>query len=176
VVSEINFKKWFDRMQPQTLQIATWLLYFDGFFALVDLLDGGGEMYYLRLRFPGGLLIGLVVIALYAGGGLLMANERRLGYRLSVAAAISPFLINFIVYSFRRRRILAVPTAWQRHHQFRVQRRPPCAAAPSAKQGAPANLVPLSLPHGFVGTSLDLPNCLHDHDHQEHRRTSLTHR
>jgi hypothetical protein len=45
VVSEINFKKWFDRMQPQTLQIATWLLYFDGFFALVDLLDGGGEMY-----------------------------------------------------------------------------------------------------------------------------------
>ena len=98
-MSEINFKKWFDRMQPQTLQIATWLLYFDGFFALVDLLDGGGEMYYLRLRYTGGLLIGLVVIALYAGGGLLMANERRLGYKLSVAAAISPFLINFIVYS-----------------------------------------------------------------------------
>jgi hypothetical protein len=98
-VSDINFKKWFDRMQPQTLQIATWLLYFDGFFALVDLLDGGGEMYYLRLRFPGGLLIGLVVVALYAAGGLLMANERRLGYRLSVAAAVSPFLINFVVYS-----------------------------------------------------------------------------
>ncbi|NBT37047.1 MAG: hypothetical protein EBT21_02845 [Actinobacteria bacterium] len=64
-MSEINFKKWFDRMQPQTLQIATWLLYFDGFFALVDLLDGGGEMYYLRLRYTGGLLIGLVVIALF---------------------------------------------------------------------------------------------------------------
>jgi hypothetical protein len=98
-VSNINFKKWFDRMQPQTLQIATWLLYFDGFFALIDLLDGGGEMYYLRLRYTGGLLIGLVVVCLYAGGGLLMANERRLGYRLSVAAAISPFVINFVAYS-----------------------------------------------------------------------------
>lgn len=90
---------WFNRMHPQTLQIATWLLYLDGFFALVDLLDGGGEMYYLRFRYAGGLFIGLVIVALYALGGLYMANERRLGYRLSVAAAISPFPINFIVYS-----------------------------------------------------------------------------
>lgn len=86
-------------MQPQTLQIATWLLYFDGFFGLVDLLDGGGEMYYLRLRYPGGILIGLAIIGLYAAGGLLMANDRRLGYRLRVAAAISPFVVNFVVYS-----------------------------------------------------------------------------
>ena len=98
-MSQINFKKWFDRMQPQTLQIATWLLYFDGFFGLVDLLDGGGEMYYLRLRYPGGILIGLAIIGLYAAGGLLMANDRRLGYRLSVAAAISPFVVNLVVYS-----------------------------------------------------------------------------
>lgn len=98
-MSDINFKKWFDRMQPQTLQIATWLLYFDGFFALVDLLDGGGELYYVRLTYPGGVLIGLAIVALYAGGGLLMANERRLGYRLSTAAAISPFVVNLVVYS-----------------------------------------------------------------------------
>lgn len=98
-MSQINFKKWFDRMQPQTLQIATWLLYFDGFFGLVDLLDGGGEMYYLRLRYPGGILIGLAIIGLYAAGGLLMANDKRLGYRLSVAAAVSPFVVNFVVYS-----------------------------------------------------------------------------
>ena len=86
-------------MQPQTLQIATWLLYFDGFFALVDLLDGGGELYYVRMQYPAGLLLGLVIVALYAGGGLLMANERRLGYRLSVAAAVSPFILNVVVYS-----------------------------------------------------------------------------
>ena len=86
-------------MQPQTLQIATWLLYFDGFFALVDLLDGGGELYYVRMQYPAGLLLGLVIVALYAGGGLLMANERRLGYRLSVAAAVSPFILNMVVYS-----------------------------------------------------------------------------
>ena len=98
-MSQINFKKWFDRMQPQTLQIATWLLYFDGFFGLVDLLDGSGEMYYLRLRYPGGILIGLAIIGLYAAGGLLMANDKRIGYRLSVAAAVSPFVVNFVVYS-----------------------------------------------------------------------------
>ena len=98
-MSQINFKKWFDRMQPQTLQIATWLLYFDGFFGLVDLLDGGGEMYYLRLRHPGGILIGLAIIGLYAAGGLFMANDKRLGYRLSVAAAVSPYVVNFVVYS-----------------------------------------------------------------------------
>ena len=98
-MSQIDFKKWFDRMQPQTLQIATWLLYFDGFFALVDLLDGGGELYYVRLQYPGGILLGLLIVALYAGGGLLMANDKRLGYRLSVAAAVSPFVVNFVVYS-----------------------------------------------------------------------------
>ncbi|MFM9111901.1 MAG: hypothetical protein ACKOPB_01365, partial [Actinomycetota bacterium] len=36
---------------------------------------------------------------LYAAGGLLMANDKRLGYRLSVAAAVSPFVVNFVVYS-----------------------------------------------------------------------------
>ena len=52
-----------------------------------------------RSQYPGGLLLGLLIVALYAGGGLLMANERRIGYRLSVAAAISPFILNFVVYS-----------------------------------------------------------------------------
>ena len=32
-------RKWFDRMQPQTMQIATWLLYLNGFFALIGFMD-----------------------------------------------------------------------------------------------------------------------------------------
>lgn len=32
----LDLRKWFDRFQPQTLQIATWLLYLNGLFALVD--------------------------------------------------------------------------------------------------------------------------------------------
>jgi hypothetical protein len=47
--SPLNPKRWFDRMQPQTLQIATWLLYLNGFFALVDLIDGGGYLNVIRL-------------------------------------------------------------------------------------------------------------------------------
>jgi len=33
--SQLDPKRWFDRMFPQTLQIATWLLYLNGFFALL---------------------------------------------------------------------------------------------------------------------------------------------
>ncbi|NBY57458.1 MAG: hypothetical protein EBQ57_03865 [Actinobacteria bacterium] len=52
----LNFRKWFDRMQPQTLQIATWLLYINGFFALADLLDGGGVLSYFRYRYTFGFV------------------------------------------------------------------------------------------------------------------------
>ena len=92
-MQNINFKKWFDRMQPQTLQIATWLLYFDGFFALMSVLDKSGHLGYLRYRYSFGFLLGLVSVALYAFGGLLMANERKIGYKLSVAAAFSPIVL-----------------------------------------------------------------------------------
>jgi hypothetical protein len=95
-VQQINFKRWFDRMQPQTLQIATWLLYFDGFFALVDLLDGYSYLRYIRETYRFGFVFGLVNVALYAAGGLLMANERKIGYKIAIAASISPFVVRFI--------------------------------------------------------------------------------
>jgi len=95
-VQQINFKRWFDRMQPQTLQIATWLLYFDGFFALVDLLDGYSYLRYIRETYRFGFAIGLVNVALYAAGGLLMANERKIGYKIAIAASISPFVVRFV--------------------------------------------------------------------------------
>lgn len=96
VMESINPKKWFDRMQPQTLQIATWLLYFNGFFALVSLIDKTGPLGFLRYRYSFGFLIGLVQVGLYAGGGLLMANDRKIGYKFSVAAAFSPFVVRFL--------------------------------------------------------------------------------
>ena len=98
-VQNINFKKWFDRMQPQTLQIATWLLYFDGFFALVSLIDKSGYIGYLRFQYPFGFLLGLISVALYAFGGLLMANDLKLGYKLAVLAAASPFVLRFLSVS-----------------------------------------------------------------------------
>ena len=89
-------KKWFDRMQPQTLQIATWLLYFDGFFALVSLIDKSGYIGYLRFQYPFGFLLGIISVGLYVLGGVLMANDLKIGYKLSVLAAASPFVLRFL--------------------------------------------------------------------------------
>ena len=83
-------------MQPQTLQIATWLLYFDGFFALVSLIDKSGYIGYLRFQYPFGFLLGVISVALYVFGGLLMANDLKIGYKLSVLAAASPFVLRFL--------------------------------------------------------------------------------
>ncbi len=95
-MQNIDPKKWFDRMQPQTLQIATWLLYFDGFFALVSLIDKSGYLGYLRFQYPFGSLLGIISVALYVFGGWLMANDLKIGYKLSVIAAASPFVLRFL--------------------------------------------------------------------------------
>lgn len=95
-MTTLDSKKWFDRMQPQTLQIATWLLYLNGFFALVSVFDKTGYLGYIRFRFGLGLVIGLLVVAAHVMGGFLMANDRKLGYRLAVVAAFSPFVLRSV--------------------------------------------------------------------------------
>ncbi len=75
-------RKWIDRMQPQTLQIATWLLYINGFFALVELIDGGGVLHYFRVRYSFGIFLGLIIVAAYVAGAFLMANERKIGWKI----------------------------------------------------------------------------------------------
>lgn len=85
-------------MQPQTLQIATWLLYINGFFAFANFVDSRMELGYIRRFFALGPVYGLVVIAAHVLGGLLMANERKIGYKIAVAAAFTPFVSNLIVY------------------------------------------------------------------------------
>lgn len=97
-MQDINWKKWFDRMQPQTLQIATWLLYINGFFAFTNFVDSRMELGYIRRFFTFGPVYGLVVIAAHVLGGLLMANERKIGYKLAVVASFTPFISNLIVY------------------------------------------------------------------------------
>jgi hypothetical protein len=95
-MSTLDPKKWFDRMQPQTLQVATWLLYLNGFFALMSVFDKTGYLGYIRFRFGIGLLVDLLVVAFHVLGGLLMANDRKLGYRLAVVAAFSPFVLRSV--------------------------------------------------------------------------------
>ena len=102
-MQDIDWKKWFDRMQPQTLQIATWLLYINGFFAFANFVDSRMELGYIRRFFAFGPVYGLVVIAAHVLGGLLMANERKIGYKIAIVASFTPFISNLIVY----RRLIA---------------------------------------------------------------------
>lgn len=83
-------------MQPQTLQVATWLLYLNGFFALVSVFDKIGYLGYIGSHFGIGFLVGLMIVAFHIAGGFLMANDRKLGYRLAVAAAFSPFVLRSV--------------------------------------------------------------------------------
>jgi hypothetical protein len=94
----LDARKWFDRMQPQTLQIATWLLYLNGFFAIVGFLGSEDWIGFARLSkgIPGAIA-GLAVIACFVLGGFLMANDRRLGYRLALIGAFSPFVLRLWV-------------------------------------------------------------------------------
>ncbi|MFZ9541538.1 MAG: hypothetical protein ACO292_10400 [Ilumatobacteraceae bacterium] len=96
----IDTRKWFDRLQPQTLQIATWLLYLNGLFAAVGLLDSTDWVGAAReIKGLPGLVVGLLVIGAHVGGGFLMANDWRLGYRLALFAAFSPFILRVWVLS-----------------------------------------------------------------------------
>ncbi len=98
--ARLDPRRWFDRMQPQTLQIATWLLYLNGFFALVGLLDRSDWIGYARVSKGSlGLLVGLAIVAAHVLSGFLMANDRRLGWRFGLVAAFSPFALRFWVLS-----------------------------------------------------------------------------
>ena len=69
----MNERRFWDPSQPQTLQIATFLLYFN---AALAFLFGGFLSPY-----------GIALIAGMAGGAFGMANDKRWGYYLSVAMA-----------------------------------------------------------------------------------------
>ena len=97
-------RKWFDRMQPQTMQIATWLLYLNGFFALIGFMDKSDWTGIARIEKGAlGSLVGLIAVASFIAGGYLMANDRRIGYRLALVAAFSPFILRiWILWSYPR--------------------------------------------------------------------------
>ncbi|MGH9281142.1 MAG: hypothetical protein ACRD12_24035 [Acidimicrobiales bacterium] len=79
-------RRFLNPAQPQTLQIAVFLLYANAAFAIIQML-----IYSL---FPP-LAVALVAAGIAAGFGI--ANERKWGYGLAVAVALLPFVIRFIV-------------------------------------------------------------------------------
>ena len=91
----LDKRKWFDRMHPQTLAIAMWLCYLDGVFAFIGFVDKTGE--FGVVRFIGGIqvIFGLIAICAYFVGPFLMANGKLLGWYVALTAAFSPLIIRF---------------------------------------------------------------------------------
>ncbi len=84
------------------MQIATWLLYLNGFFALISFMDQRDWIGYARVdKGALGSLVGIIVLASFIGGGFLMANDRKIGYKLALIAAFSPFVLRiWILWSY----------------------------------------------------------------------------
>lgn len=101
-------KRWTNASQPQTLQIAVFLLYAGAIFGLIF---GDNRIWFQAAMFEltnsdsaenlGRLLWGLAIVAA-AAGGYGIANEQRWGYRLALAAAIGPLAARFIVLVFNQ--------------------------------------------------------------------------
>jgi hypothetical protein len=72
-------RQWTNPSQPQTLQIAVFLLYMNAVFTL--LFGGLGSVY------------GLMMIAGGVAGGLGIAQEKRWGYGVALAVALLPFVL-----------------------------------------------------------------------------------
>jgi len=83
MLSAMQTRRWVDPSQPQTLQIAVFLLYAQ---AVLLLLFGA----FLSL-------IGLAVIAGGIGAGYGIANERKWGYGLGLLVAFFPFVARIAV-------------------------------------------------------------------------------
>lgn len=96
-------KRWTNASQPQTLQIAVFLLYAGAVFGLIF---GDNRIWFQAAVFEltnstsainiGRLLWGATVIA-SAAGAYGIANEQKWGYALGLAAAIGPLLARTIV-------------------------------------------------------------------------------
>ena len=74
----MNGYRWFDPHQPQTLQIATMLLYLNG---VIGLVFGGFAS-----------ALGFLVLGASIAGAFGMANSKKWGYFLAVFAAIMPLV------------------------------------------------------------------------------------
>jgi len=95
--SQLDSRKWFDRMHPQTLAIGTWLLYIDGVFSTLGFIDKTNEFGILRIIGPITGVIGLVSCLAMFGSGFLMANGKLLGWYIGIAASFSHLFARFII-------------------------------------------------------------------------------
>lgn len=85
MANSLTQRRWFPAHEPQTLQIACALLYWNAFISLLSGLIGGGI----------GRLF-LVLLLVEVAGAYGVANERKWGYGLAILAAIAPLALLLI--------------------------------------------------------------------------------
>jgi len=78
-------RRWYNPRLPQTLVISQFLLYFDAFFGLLGALGGGIG------------LLGILYVGAYVYGAYGIANERKRGYQVAVAASFLPIALPAVV-------------------------------------------------------------------------------
>ena len=89
-------RRWINQGQPQTMQIAVFLLYANAVFTAILGSDSDGFIFLGLVKVglsPSNLLEQLCTIGLAAGyaiGGYLTANERKWGYRTAIVASALP--------------------------------------------------------------------------------------
>jgi hypothetical protein len=87
--------RWTNPSQPQTLQIAVFLLYAHVVFFVLDLFRYRISLVDVATAAPWGtLLVASMVASVVAGRGI--ASERKWGYGLGVAVAIAPFVFRIL--------------------------------------------------------------------------------
>ena len=84
--------RWYNPRVPQTLAISQFLLYFDAFWAVVALLAVGAG--------PAAFIL-LIAVGAYVYGAWGIANEKKAGYKVAVAASFLPLAAR-VVESFDR--------------------------------------------------------------------------
>jgi hypothetical protein len=79
----VNSYRWFNQGQPQTLQTATILLYFEGVLGLLGL---------------GSIFGGVLVCVGMAVGAFGIANDKKWGYGIALAAALIDVALIFLLF------------------------------------------------------------------------------
>ena len=97
-LSAMQTRRWLNPTQPQTLQIGVFLLYFNAAFAALAVITDPID-YDFAVFGTSRLLIRLVLTAALVGAGYGIANERKWGYLLGIAAAVFPIAVRFYAAS-----------------------------------------------------------------------------
>jgi hypothetical protein len=85
--------RWTNPSQPQTLQIAVFLLYANAFFTALSVLQNGLATYTHSPPW-GPLIIATAVAAVFAARGL--ASEQKWAYPVAIAVALFPFVFRLL--------------------------------------------------------------------------------